>query len=62
MVCEVKCMQKSLIKDSIKETITVVMLDGHENKLSKELSGGMKRKLCLAMAIGKIFSNSNNFI
>lgn len=29
----------------------VVMLTEFENKLSKELSGGMKRKLSLAMAI-----------
>ena len=27
------------------------MLHGHENKLSKQLSGGMKRKLSLAMAL-----------
>lgn len=33
------------------ETLQVVMLTEHKDKLVKELSGGMKRKLSLAMAI-----------
>ena len=33
------------------ETLRVVMLTEHADKQVKELSGGMKRKLSLAMAI-----------
>ena len=35
----------------IEETLSVVMLTEHRLKKVKELSGGMKRKLSLAMAI-----------
>lgn len=36
---------------TISETLQVVMLTEHKDKRVKELSGGMKRKLSLAMAI-----------
>ena len=35
----------------IDDIIEIVMLREHENKTSKTLSGGMKRKLSLAMAL-----------
>lgn len=35
----------------IAETLSIVMLTEHQKKRVKELSGGMKRKLSLAMAI-----------
>ena len=35
----------------IKKTLEIVMLTEHNDKITKELSGGMKRKLSLAMAI-----------
>ena len=35
----------------IKETLSQVLLTEHKDKKVKELSGGMKRKLSLAMAI-----------
>jgi len=39
------------IENTIRDTLEVVMLTEHKHKLSKEMSGGMKRKLSLAMAI-----------
>ena len=39
------------ITQTIEETLRVVMLTEHQYKLVKQLSGGMKRKLSLAMAI-----------
>jgi ABC-type multidrug transport system ATPase subunit len=44
-------MDKSLIEQSIADTLRVVMMTEHQHKLVSELSGGMKRKLSLAMAI-----------
>ena len=35
----------------VSETLNLVMLTEHKEKLINELSGGMKRKLSLAMAI-----------
>lgn len=54
LVCELKDVPKHEIKSQIEETLNVVMLTEHQKKLSKQLSGGMKRKLSLGMAlIGK---------
>lgn len=50
-ICELKNMPVELYHQSIEETISVVMLTEFRNKKVKELSGGMKRKLSLAMAI-----------
>lgn len=50
-VCELKNMEQSQIPGTIEETLRVVMLTEHQGKQVKELSGGMKRKLSLAMAI-----------
>jgi ABC-type multidrug transport system ATPase subunit len=51
LVCELKDIQKETIMQTISETLQVVMLTEHKDKRVKELSGGMKRKLSLAMAI-----------
>jgi ABC-type multidrug transport system ATPase subunit len=51
LVCELKNLPVDKIGESIMETLTVVMLTEHKDKLIKQLSGGMKRKLSLAMAI-----------
>jgi ATP-binding cassette, subfamily A (ABC1), member 3 len=54
LVCELKDVSKHEIKAQVEETLNVVMLTEHQKKLSKQLSGGMKRKLSLGMAlIGK---------
>ena len=50
-VCELKNMPSGLIGETIDQTLKVVMLTEFKNKLAKNLSGGMKRKLSLAMAI-----------
>ena len=50
-VCELKDYPKEQIKEKIAETTRVVMLTEHADKKIKELSGGMKRKISLAMAI-----------
>jgi len=39
------------IDKTIRDTLEVVMLTEHKHNLGKEMSGGMKRKLSLAMAI-----------
>ena len=44
-------MDQSLISGTIENTLKVVMLKDHKDKKVKELSGGMKRKLSLGMAI-----------
>jgi len=44
-------MDEQEIETTIKDTLEVVMLTEHKHKLGKEMSGGMKRKLSLAMAI-----------
>ena len=44
-------MKPEFIEQTIRETLAVVMLTEHKDKKVKELSGGMKRKLSLAMAI-----------
>ena len=44
-------MPKNVYEQSIEETIRVVMLTEHQHKKVNELSGGMKRKLSLALAI-----------
>ena len=44
-------MDESLISGTIENTLKVVMLKDHKDKKVKELSGGMKRKLSLGMAI-----------
>jgi len=39
------------VEQTIAETMEVVMLSEFQYKMTKNLSGGMKRKLSLAMAI-----------
>ena len=51
LVCELKDIEKSIIDREITEILDIVMLREHAEKISKTLSGGMKRKLSLAMAL-----------
>lgn len=51
LVCELKNIDKAEIPGEIAEILEVVMLKEHTNKIAKALSGGMKRKLSLAMAL-----------
>jgi len=44
-------MPRDKVAETVRETMEVVMLTEFADKLVKELSGGMKRKLSLAMAI-----------
>lgn len=49
--CEIKNMDATKINQAIDETLREVMLTEHADKKVQELSGGMKRKLSLAIAI-----------
>lgn len=51
IVCDIKNVQKNRMGTLIQETLSTVMLTEHSSKKVKELSGGMKRKVSLAMAI-----------
>ena len=51
LVCELKNMPVEQIEQAISDAMVVVMLTEFKDKIVKELSGGMKRKLSLAMAI-----------
>jgi ABC-2 type transport system ATP-binding protein len=44
-------MPANLIESAVADAMAVVMLTEFKEKVVKELSGGMKRKLSLAMAI-----------
>jgi ATP-binding cassette subfamily A (ABC1) protein 3 len=46
-----KCVAREGIEREIKETLNLVMLEAHQDKLVKYLSGGMKRKLSLGMSL-----------
>jgi ABC-type multidrug transport system ATPase subunit len=50
-VCQIKNVPHPQIARLVVNSLHTVMLTEHKNKLVKELSGGMKRKLSLAMAI-----------
>ena len=51
MVCELKNISVESMNREIDETLRVVMLTEHKDKFAETLSGGMKRKLSLAMAL-----------
>jgi ATP-binding cassette subfamily A (ABC1) protein 3 len=51
LICDIKNIPHNQIDQTINETIDIVMLKEFSDKRVKELSGGMKRKLSLAMAI-----------
>jgi len=51
LVCDLKNIEHGLIDGYIKSTLEVVILTEFKDKKVSELSGGMKRKLSLAMAI-----------
>jgi ABC-type multidrug transport system ATPase subunit len=52
LVCELKGIPEYEKAREIRETLNTVMLGGeHQDKLASNLSGGMKRKLSLGMAL-----------
>ena len=51
LVCDLKCGPQEYIEDEIVKTLKLIMLFKHRDKLVKHLSGGMKRKLSLGMAL-----------
>lgn len=51
MIAMIKGYPLSKIKDEIKEITSYVGLHSHLKKKSKQLSGGMKRRLSVAMAL-----------
>lgn len=51
LVCEIKNVPRDQVTSLIEETLQVVMLTEHRNKEIRHLSGGMKRKVSLALAI-----------
>jgi ABC-type multidrug transport system ATPase subunit len=51
MVCRIKNVPNHIRTRNIDEVLSLVMLEQHKNKCTKELSGGMKRKLSLGMAL-----------
>lgn len=51
LVCEIKNINPSQKASAIEHTLRVVMLSEVKEKRVKELSGGMKRKLSLGLAI-----------
>jgi ABC-type multidrug transport system ATPase subunit len=51
LICAIKCMPEAQVAGAIQETLGLVMLAEHAGKKITELSGGMKRKVSLAMAI-----------
>ena len=51
LACELKNMPKQEVETSIKDTLEIVMLTEFTDKKVEELSGVMKRKLSLAMAL-----------
>mmetsp|Transcript_12154 Transcript_12154/g.8843 ORF Transcript_12154/g.8843 Transcript_12154/m.8843 type:complete len:108 (-) Transcript_12154:2617-2940(-) len=51
LVCELKDLSPSQCKQEIDQTLDLVMLSAHRTKRAKQLSGGMKRKLSLGMAL-----------
>ena len=51
LICHLKNFKKEEIETAIKEVLEITMLKEFAHKLAKHLSGGMKRKLSLAIAI-----------
>ena len=51
MTCELKDVAYASVTDEIEEILHLTLLKRHENKLVKELSGGMKRKLSLGLSL-----------
>ncbi|CDW82000.1 abc transporter family protein [Stylonychia lemnae] len=51
LICRLKLLSQAKIKDRISEILETVALTKDRNKKVKELSGGMKRRLSIAMGI-----------
>ena len=51
LICELKNFDQKKMEETINETLELVMLTEFKDKQAKNLSGGMKRKLSIAIAI-----------
>ena len=51
LIGQLKASEKSKVSKAIEETIEMTMLTEYRNKKARELSGGVKRKLSIAMAL-----------
>ena len=51
LTCDLKNVPQQEVQTEIEKTLNIVMLSEHESKEAHQLSGGMKRKLSLAMAL-----------
>ena len=51
LVCDIKDIPEDQMQQEIQSTLELVMLLKHADKQAKHLSGGMKRKLSLGMAL-----------
>ncbi len=51
LVCDLKNIDNEKMADEIDEIIDLLLLREHNDKMPEKLSGGMKRKLSLAMAL-----------
>ena len=51
LVCSIKDIKSHVCERNIEEVLELVMLTQHQHKRVTELSGGMKRKLSLGMAL-----------
>ena len=51
LYARIKGFPSDQVNDEVEKTIAEITLKGHEDKLAPTLSGGMKRKLCLGMAL-----------
>eukprot|EP00347_Sterkiella_histriomuscorum_P008930 403343198 len=51
LVCEMRSISEDQIEQVIRETLATVMLTKEQDKIVRYLSGGMKRKLSLGMAL-----------
>mmetsp|Transcript_17959 Transcript_17959/g.12960 ORF Transcript_17959/g.12960 Transcript_17959/m.12960 type:complete len:92 (-) Transcript_17959:394-669(-) len=51
LVAEMKDLPQEKVKEEVDSILQLVMLSDHKDKLAKGLSGGMKRKVSLGMAL-----------
>ncbi len=51
LICRLKKLESDSLKKRVEEVLYLVSLDKNKNTLSVNLSGGMKRRLSIAMGI-----------
>jgi ABC-2 type transport system ATP-binding protein len=51
LVCSIKDIKAHIVVREVDQVLDLVMLKQHKDKKVTELSGGMKRKLSLGMAL-----------